>query len=172
MPSAGFLSGAFEEGIAFVTDAADAALTGAGVSLWMHSFIIDGVFTGVGTVLSFLPVIVILFFFLSILEDSGYMARVAFVMDSSLRKIGLSGRSFVPMLIGLGAAFRRLCRHGRWRATGTGSSPSSLRRSCHAGPRCPFTRCLPRRFYAEPSVGDDLALPAWDRGRYFDRPDC
>lgn len=103
-PIGGFLSGAFEEGIAFVTDAADAALTGAGVSLWMHSFIIDGVFTGVGTVLSFLPVIVILFFFLSILEDSGYMARVAFVMDSSLRKIGLSGRSFVPMLIGFGCS--------------------------------------------------------------------
>ncbi|MBC5648926.1 ferrous iron transport protein B [Christensenella tenuis] len=103
-PIGGFLSGAFEEGIAFVTNAADTALTGAGVSLWMHSFVIDGVFTGVGTVLSFLPVILILFFFLSILEDSGYMARVAFVMDSSLRKIGLSGRSFVPMLIGFGCS--------------------------------------------------------------------
>lgn len=103
-PIGGFLSGALEEGIAFVTDATNAALTGAGVSEWMRSFIVDGAFTGVGTVLSFLPIILILFFFLSILEDSGYMARVAFVMDSSLRKIGLSGRSFVPMLIGFGCS--------------------------------------------------------------------
>lgn len=100
----GLLSGLMEDGIAAVTDLADAGLTAANVSPWMHSFIIDGVFTGVGSVLSFLPVIVILFFFLSILEDSGYMARVAFVMDSSLRKIGLSGRSFVPMLIGFGCS--------------------------------------------------------------------
>ena len=103
-PLGGSLSGAFEDAISFATDAASNALSDAGVSLWMHSFLIDGVFTGVGTVLSFLPVIVILFFFLSILEDSGYMARVAFVMDSSLRKIGLSGRSFVPMLIGFGCS--------------------------------------------------------------------
>lgn len=70
----------------------------------VHSLIIDGVFAGVGSVLSFLPIIVVLFFFLSILEDSGYMARVAFVMDKLLRKIGLSGRSFVPMLIGFGCS--------------------------------------------------------------------
>ena len=69
-----------------------------------HSLIIDGIFTGVGSVLSFLPIIVVLFFFLSILEDSGYMARVAFIMDKPLRKIGLSGRSFVPMLIGFGCS--------------------------------------------------------------------
>ena len=68
----------------------------------LHSLIIDGIFNGVGTVLSFLPIIVTLFFFLSILEDSGYMARVAFIMDKLLRKIGLSGRSIVPMLIGFG----------------------------------------------------------------------
>ena len=103
-PLGGFLSGALEDGIAFVTDATNNALLGANVSEWMRSFIIDGAFTGVGTVLSFLPIILILFFFLSILEDSGYMARVAFVMDSSLRKIGLSGRSFVPMLIGFGCS--------------------------------------------------------------------
>lgn len=103
-PLGGFLSGALEDGIAFVTDATNSALLGANVSEWMRSFIIDGAFTGVGTVLSFLPIILILFFFLSILEDSGYMARVAFVMDSSLRKIGLSGRSFVPMLIGFGCS--------------------------------------------------------------------
>ncbi len=100
----GLLSRLMEEGIAAITNLTDSALAAANVSPWMHSFIIDGVFTGVGSVLSFLPVIVILFFFLSILEDSGYMARVAFVMDSSLRKIGLSGRSFVPMLIGFGCS--------------------------------------------------------------------
>lgn len=82
----------------------EGALIGAGVSDWMTSFIIDGVFTGVGTVLSFLPLIIILFFFLSLLEDTGYMARVAFVMDGFLRKIGLSGRSFVPMLVGFGCS--------------------------------------------------------------------
>ena len=68
----------------------------------MHSLVIDGIFTGVGSVLSFLPIIVTLFFFLSLMEDSGYVARVAFVMDKLLRKIGLSGRSIVPMLIGFG----------------------------------------------------------------------
>lgn len=81
---------------------ADQMLTQYGINPIVHSLIIDGIFAGVGSVLSFLPVIVVLFFFLSILEDSGYMARVAFVMDKLLRKIGLSGRSFVPMLIGFG----------------------------------------------------------------------
>ena len=80
----------------------DKGLTAYGINRVVHSLIIDGVFAGVGSVLSFLPIIVVLFFFLSILEDSGYMARVAFVMDKLLRKIGLSGRSFVPMLIGFG----------------------------------------------------------------------
>ena len=80
----------------------DAALTAANVNSAMHSLVIDGIFTGVGSVLSFLPVIVTLFFFLSLMEDSGYIARVAFVMDKLLRKIGLSGRSIVPMLIGFG----------------------------------------------------------------------
>ncbi len=79
-------------------------LTGYGINPVVHSLIIDGVFTGVGSVLSFLPIIVVLFFFLSILEDTGYMARIAFVMDKPLRKIGLSGRSFVPMLIGFGCS--------------------------------------------------------------------
>ena len=83
---------------------ADRALTAYGLNPVVHSLIIDGVFSGVGSVLSFLPLIVTLFFFLSILEDSGYMARVAFVMDKLLRKIGLSGRSFVPMLIGFGCS--------------------------------------------------------------------
>ena len=86
-------------GIDIVTDFADRALTAYGLNPVVHSLIIDGIFAGVGSVLSFLPIIVVLFFFLSILEDSGYMARIAFVMDKLLRKIGLSGRSFVPMLI-------------------------------------------------------------------------
>ena len=91
-------------GVQWVTDAADAALTSFDINPVIHSLIIDGAFTGVGSVLSFLPTIVVLFFFLSLLEDSGYMARVAFVMDKLLRKIGLSGRSFVPMLIGFGCS--------------------------------------------------------------------
>ena len=82
----------------------DNALTAYGINPVVHSLVIDGIFAGVGSVLSFLPVIVVLFFFLSILEDSGYMARVAFVMDKLLRKIGLSGRSFVPMLMGFGCS--------------------------------------------------------------------
>jgi ferrous iron transport protein B len=89
-------------GIDALTDVADKGLTAYGINPVVHSLVISGVFAGVGSVLSFLPIIVVLFFFLSILEDSGYMARVAFVMDRLLRKIGLSGRSFVPMLIGFG----------------------------------------------------------------------
>lgn len=90
--------------ISFITNITDKALTNYGLNPTVHSLIIDGIFAGVGSVLSFLPTILILFFFLSILEDSGYMARVAFVMDKLLRKIGLSGRSFVPMLIGFGCS--------------------------------------------------------------------
>ena len=92
-------------GIDKLTLVVDKGLTAYGINPVVHSLIIDGVFAGVGSVLSFLPIIVTLFFFLSILEDTGYMARVAFVMDRLLRKIGLSGRSFVPMLIGFGKAF-------------------------------------------------------------------
>lgn len=88
--------------IGWLTDIVDKGLTAVQVNEVMHSLIIDGIFSGVGSVLSFLPVIVTLFFFLSLLEDSGYMARVAFVMDKLLRKIGLSGRSIVPMLVGFG----------------------------------------------------------------------
>ena len=91
-------------GIDAVTNAADHALTVYGINPVVHSLVIDGIFAGVGSVLSFLPVIVTLFFFLSILEDTGYMARVAFVMDQLLRRVGLSGRSFVPMLIGFGCS--------------------------------------------------------------------
>ena len=89
-------------GIDALTGLVDKGLTAYGINPVVHSLIIDGIFAGVGSVLSFLPIIVTLFFFLSILEDTGYMARVAFVMDKLLRKIGLSGRSFVPMLIGFG----------------------------------------------------------------------
>ncbi len=91
-----------DTGISALTELTDRALSAANVNHALHSLVIDGIFSGVGSVLSFLPVIVTLFFFLSILEDSGYMARVAFVMDKLLRKIGLSGRSIVPMLIGFG----------------------------------------------------------------------
>lgn len=97
-----FLQGILENGVSTVTNYVDALLTQAQINVALHSLIIDGIFNGVGTVLSFLPIIVTLFFFLSILEDSGYMARVAFIMDKLLRKIGLSGRSIVPMLIGFG----------------------------------------------------------------------
>lgn len=97
-----FLQGILENGVSVVTNYVDTLLTQAQINVALHSLIIDGIFNGVGTVLSFLPIIVTLFFFLSILEDSGYMARVAFIMDKLLRKIGLSGRSIVPMLIGFG----------------------------------------------------------------------
>ena len=98
------LSNLLSIGVDKITDLADRGLTDYGINPVVHSLIIDGIFAGVGSVLSFLPIIITLFFFLSILEDSGYMARIAFVMDKLLRKIGLSGRSFVPMLIGFGCS--------------------------------------------------------------------
>jgi ferrous iron transport protein B len=97
-----WLQGLLETGIEWLTGVVDAALTSANVNEAIHSLIIDGIFAGVGSVLSFLPIIVTLFFFLSIMEDSGYIARVAFFMDKLLRRIGLSGRSIVPLLIGFG----------------------------------------------------------------------
>lgn len=99
-----FLSDVLSYAIDGLTLLADRALTAYGINPVVHSLVIDGIFAGVGSVVSFLPLIVTLFFFLSILEDSGYMARVAFVMDKLLRKIGLSGRSFVPMLVGFGCS--------------------------------------------------------------------
>ncbi len=99
-----YLSDLLSLGIDIVTGWVDAGLTAWGVNPVVHSLVIDGAFAGVGSMLGFLPTIVTLFFFLSLLEDSGYMARVAFVMDKLLRKIGLSGRSFVPMLIGFGCS--------------------------------------------------------------------
>ena len=99
-----WLSDLLQLGIDALTGVVDMALTAYGINPVVHSLIIDGVFAGVGSVLVFLPIIVTLFFFLSILEDTGYMARVAFVMDKPLRKIGLSGRSIVPMLIGFGCS--------------------------------------------------------------------
>ena len=97
-----WFQGLLETAIGWLTDGVDGALTAWHINDVLHSLIIDGIFNGVGSVLSFVPIIVTLFFFLSLLEDSGYMARVAFVMDKLLRKIGLSGRSIVPMLIGFG----------------------------------------------------------------------
>lgn len=99
-----WLSDILDIGITAITHVVDNALTALNVNSVLHALIIDGIFNGVGSVLSFLPVIVTLFFFLSILEDSGYMARVAFIMDKLLRKLGLSGRSIVPMLIGFGCS--------------------------------------------------------------------
>ena len=99
-----FLQGLCETGIDRLTEWADSALTAAKTNPVIHSLIIDGIFAGVGSVLSFLPIIVTLFFFLSMLEDSGYIARVAFFMDKLLRKLGLSGRSIVPLLIGFGCS--------------------------------------------------------------------
>ena len=99
-----FLSDLLSMGIDTITAVTDKALTAYGINPVVHSLITDGIFAGIGSVLSFLPLIVVLFFFLSILEDTGYMARVAFVMDKLLRKIGLSGRSFVPMIIGFGCS--------------------------------------------------------------------
>lgn len=97
-----FFQRLLEGGIDYITQGFDNILTAWNINEVVHSLVIDGIFTGVGSVLSFLPIIVTLFFFLSLLEDTGYMARVAFVMDKLLRKIGLSGRSIVPMLIGFG----------------------------------------------------------------------
>lgn len=99
-----WLQGLLEQFIGWLTKLADAGMTAWNVNDALHSLIINGIFNGVGSVLSFLPIIVTLFFFLSLLEDTGYMARVAFVMDKLLRKIGLSGRSIVPMLIGFGCS--------------------------------------------------------------------
>ncbi len=99
-----FLSDLLSEGINYITIGVDTQLTALEINPVVHSLIIDGVFAGVGSVLSFLPIIVVLFFFLSVLEDTGYIARVAFVMDKVLRKIGLSGKSLVPMIIGFGCS--------------------------------------------------------------------
>ncbi len=99
-----WLSDLLAQGLDALTSLADSGLSAYGINPVVHSLIIDGVFAGVGSVLSFLPIIVVLFFFLSILEDTGYMARVAFFMDKLLRQIGLSGRSFVPMIIGFGCS--------------------------------------------------------------------
>ena len=97
-----WLQGLMESAVVWLTDAVAAAMVAGGVNETLQSLVVDGIFAGVGSVLSFVPIIVTLFFFLSMLEDSGYIARVAFVMDKLLRKIGLSGRSIVPMLIGFG----------------------------------------------------------------------
>ncbi|MCQ2406336.1 MAG: ferrous iron transport protein B [Oscillospiraceae bacterium] len=97
-----FLQDLLASGIDRLTELVDSALTTANVGPGLHSLIVDGIFAGVGSVLSFIPVIIVLFFFLSLLEDSGYMARVAFIMDKLLRRLGLSGRSIVPLLIGFG----------------------------------------------------------------------
>ena len=97
-----YLQDLLDAGITRIADSVDQWMTAAGVSDVLHGLVVEGIFAGVGSVLSFIPIIVILFFFLSLLEDTGYMARIAFVMDKPLRKVGLSGRSIVPLLIGFG----------------------------------------------------------------------
>lgn len=114
-----WLQGLLESGIDWLTIEVDAWLIYFNVNPALHSLIIDGIFNGVGSVLSFIPIIVTLFFFLSLLEDSGYMARIAFVMDKLLRKIGLSGRSIVPMLIGFGCTVPGVMPPGRFPRRGT-----------------------------------------------------
>lgn len=104
MSSASVFPISWPSGIDALTALVDGALTAYGINPVVHSLIIDGIFAGVGSVLVFLPIIVTLFFFLSILEDTGYMARVAFVMDKPLRRIGLSGRGIVPLLMRFGCS--------------------------------------------------------------------
>ena len=115
-----FLQNLLAMGIDALSNVTDRALTAAGVNEVLHGLIIDGIFAGVGSVLSFLPIIVTLFFFLSLMEDSGYIARVAFFMDKLLRKIGLSGRSIVPMLIGFGCTVPAVMSPARYRVRETG----------------------------------------------------
>ena len=141
-----FLSNLLAMGINALAGVVDAALTAYGINPVVHSLVIDGLFGGVGNVVSFLPIIVVLFFFLSMLEDTGYMARVAFVMDKLLRRIGLSGKSVVPMLIGFGCtvpavmATRTLTSERDRRMT---VPPRCLRA---AAPRSPSIPCSSRRF--------------------------
>ena len=115
-----FLQNLLQMGIDALTGVVDNALAAAGVNKVIHSLVIDGIFAGVGSVLSFLPIIVTLFFFLSLMEDSGYIARVAFFMDKLLRKIGLSGRSIVPMLIGFGCTVPAVMATERFQVRETG----------------------------------------------------
>ena len=158
-------------GIDKLTDLADKGLTAYGINPVVHSLIIDGVFAGVGSVLSFLPIIVTLFFFLSILEDTGYMARVAFVMDKLLRKIGLSGRSFVPMLIGFGCSaffkkYQALVMIGLY-ITGIVLGiivALILKNTAFRGKPVPFVMELPN--YRLPSA-KSVGLLLWDKAKDF-----
>ena len=141
-------------GIGLLQDQVDAAMTAAGVNEAMHSLVIDGIFQGVGTVLSFLPIIVTLFFFLSLLEDTGYMARIAFVMDKWLRKIGLSGRSIVPLLIGFGCSVPAIM------STRTLPSERDRRMTILLTPFMSCSAKLPiYGFFIAAFFGDDGALP-------------
>ena len=145
-----FLQGLLESGIEALTAAVDQWMTAAHVNHALHGLVIDGIFGGVGSVLSFLPIVVTLFFFLSIMEDSGYVARVAFFMDKLLRKIGLSGRSIVPMLIGFG------CTVPAVMATRTLPSKRDRKMTIFLTPFMSCTAKLPNY---------DGALSSWNRGR-------
>jgi ferrous iron transport protein B len=162
-----WLSDLLSLGIDALTGIVDRGLTAYGINPIVHSMVIDGAFAGVGSVLSFLPIIVTLFFFLSILEDTGYMARIAFIMDRSLRKIGLSGRSFVPMLIGFGCSVPAIM------STRTLSSERDRKMSILLVPYmscsakdpdlCRVLRCL---FSEDGSPDDDRTLYDGHRRRY------
>lgn len=162
-----FLQGILENGVSIVTNYVDTLLTQAQINVALHSLIIDGIFNGVGTVLSFLPIIVTLFFFLSILEDSGYMARVAFIMDKLLRKIGLSGRSIVPMLIGFGCTVpgvmaSRTLSSRRDRQMTIILTPFM---SCSANYQ--FMLSLPLSFSRQRCFGNDFLICFWYFNRYY-----
>ena len=122
-----------EAGVDAFTGWAEAAMSAGGANSLLQGLIVDGIFQGVGSVLSFLPIVVVMFFFLSLLEDSGYIARVAFFMDRLLRKIGLSGKSIVPLLIGFGCSVPAVMA--------TRTLPSNRDRPDHDGIICTWNCC-------------------------------
>ncbi len=153
-----WLSDVLNTGIDTFTAFVDQRLTAFGLSATIHSLIIDGVFAGVGSVLTFLPLIIVLFFFLSLLEDSGYMARVAFVMDKLLRKIGLSGRSFVPMLIGFGCSVPAIMATRTLPSARDRKMTILLTPLCPVLPKCLYTVFLQQRFCRKPSPCGDFVI--------------
>lgn len=158
------LQNLLEVGIDALTAAVDSTLTAWNVNAAVHSLVIDGIFTGVGSVLSFLPIIVTLFFFLSLLEDTGYMARVAFVMDKLLRRIGLSGRSIVPMLIGFGCTVPGVMASRTLPSERDRKMTILLKSSVFKGEAVPFVMELPN--YRLPGLKNVVQL-LWEKARDF-----
>ena len=158
------LQNLLEVGIDALTAAVDSTLTAWNVNAAVHSLVIDGIFTGVGSVLSFLPIIVTLFFFLSLLEDTGYMARVAFVMDKLLRRIGLSGRSIVPMLIGFGCTVPGVMASRTLPSERDRKMTILLKSTVFKGEAVPFVMELPN--YRLPGLKNVVQL-LWEKARDF-----